>query len=307
MPGPTRYTQPSTTPKTRISTGGTGRTGLVDDTGRSNTDSQYTANQRVANTLAQSADTIRQRSAFSAPAGISSGIGTTSTGTSTGGAPVGSGAGIGSGVGGTFNAAGTTAPLGNTTSNEHLYGFAADHFAFDDLPTVWQNPWLIVNAFLKDQGRDTPRLREELRKYGEIGLPLYMMTKGLTDDVGAGSSSATINWVSRWLKSMGTPGGNVPGYQQLLGNILNARGDKTMLGEALNSGEASDQVNTLMTYLRAALGTNTLNPIAASAILSQANREGDKFLEATMAGDGDYSRNFTDWLNSGGHRIFGSY
>lgn len=283
------YKKVSTTPKTRVST--TSRTGLISDTGTSS-NPQYVSNTRTGST-----------SAFT-PASAPIPLPTNQYPNPQAQVTQAAGPNVANPTGGF--AASTTGQQGKTSSNEHLYGFAGDNFALTDLPTVWQNPWLIVNKFLESKGMDTPRLREELRQYGDVGLPLFTMLHGLTDDPSDLGSSATINWISRFLNSMTTPGGNVPGYEQLLGNLLGARGDKTILGEALNSGTGQDQVNTLMTYLRSALGTNTLNPIAASAILSQANREGDNFLGATMGGQDGYQRNFTDWLNSGGHRLFGS-
>ena len=287
MAEPTEYRKPSTKPKTRVST--TSRTGVIDDTGSTSRPAQLSASTRTG-AFVPASSPIPLPSAGATASGTPQYPNPQATATPTAVAA----------------AAGKTGQQGNTGSNEHLYGFAGDHFALTDLPTVWQNPWLIVNAFLKDKGMDTPRLREELRNYGDNGMALFTMLNGLTDDPSDLGSAATINWISRYLNSMTTPGGNVPGYEQLLGNLLGARGDDTLLGEALNSGTGQDQVNTLMTYLRSALSTNTLNPIAASAILSQANREGDNFLGATMGGQEGYTRNFTDWLNSGGHRLFGS-
>lgn len=260
---------------------------------------QYSANTRVTPT--PEADNPRPKM-VNAPggsgAGIGAGIGSTTTGTKRYTAPVTPGAGISAGVG---NATVT----GKEPESEELDGFAGDHFSHVDLPTVWENPWLIVNAALKERGNDTIPLKELMRQYGEFGLPIFTMLKGLTGDTTGLGSDDTINWISRWINSMSSKGGSVPTYEGLLGNVLQARGTDTILGEALNSGQATDQVNTLMTYLRAALGTNSLNPIASSAVLSQANREGDAFIEAGMGGQDGYTRNFTDWLNSGGHRLFG--
>lgn len=196
---------------------------------------------------------------------------------------------------------------GTPPISEKLTGFAGRHFTNADLPTVWENPWLIINAALDERGQGgNIKLKEMMRQYGELGLPIFTMLNGLTDDTAGLGSADTINWMANWVNNMSKLGGPVPTYEGLLNQILQARGTDTVLGEALNSGTGQDQVNTLMTYLRAALGTNSLNPIAASAVLSQANREGDKFLAQSVRGQNGFKGNLTDWLNGAPHSLFGS-